>query len=65
MDLKTLITAARGDAPAALLLTGAKIVNVFSGRIVQGSVAVKDGTIVGFDDREAARQVLAAGRTGV
>jgi adenine deaminase len=54
MDLQSIITAARGDAPADLLLTNAKIVNVFSGRVIDGSIAVKDGHIVGFGDYEAA-----------
>lgn len=62
MDLKTIITTARGDAPADLLITGARIVNVFSGRIVQGSVAIKNGTIVGFGDHEAAEIVDLEGR---
>jgi len=62
MDLKTIITAARGDAPADLLITGARIVNVFSGRIVEGSVAIKDGYIAGFGDHEAAEIVDLEGR---
>ena len=62
MDLKTIIATARGDAPADLLLTNARIVNVFSGRIVQGSVAIKDGTIVGFGDHDAAEIVDLEGR---
>jgi len=62
MELKTIIATARGDARADLLLTGARIVNVFSGRIVKGSVAVKDGTIAGFGDREAAEIVDLEGR---
>ena len=53
MDLKTIISAARGDTPADLLLTNARIVNVFSGRIVKGSIAIKDGYIVGFGDYRA------------
>ena len=53
MDLTTIISAARGDTPVDLLLTNARIVNVFSGRIVKGSIAIKDGTIVGFGDYPA------------
>ena len=62
MDLNTLITAARGDAPADLLLTNARIVNVFSGRINSGSIAVKDGYVVGLGDYAAARTVDLADR---
>jgi hypothetical protein len=47
MDLIPIITAARGDSEVDLLLTHAKIINVFSGRIIDGSIAIKDGHIVG------------------
>ena len=62
MDLKEIITAARGDAPADLLLVNAKIINVFSGRVVDGSIAVKQGYIVGFGDYDAAETVDLKGR---
>ena len=62
MNLKTIITSARGDAPADLLLTNAKIINVFSGRIIAGSIAVKDGYIVGFDGRDATEALDLGGR---
>ena len=55
MDLIPIITAARGDAPVDLLLVNAKIVNVFSGRVIDGSIAIKDGTIVGFGGYDAAK----------
>jgi adenine deaminase len=48
MDLIPIITAARGDSEVDRLLTKARIVNVFSGRIIDGSIAVKNGYIVGF-----------------
>lgn len=62
MGLNKRIAAARGDAPADLLLTHARIVNVFSGRVIDGSVAVKDGTIVGFGDYPAVASVDLKGR---
>ena len=62
MDFTPIITAARGDAPVDLLLVNAKIVNVFSGRLVNGSIAVKDGTIVGFGDYDAAKRMDLKGR---
>jgi adenine deaminase len=55
MDLKSLISAARGDTQVDLLLTNARIVNVFSGRIVKGSIAIKDGYVIGFGDHAAAK----------
>lgn len=62
MDYKTIITAARGDTPADLLLVNAKIINVFSGRVIDGSIAIKDGIIVGFGDHEAAERMDLKGR---
>ena len=54
MDISAIITAARGDAPVDLLLANAKVINVFSGRVVDDSIAIKDGTIVGFGNYDAA-----------
>ncbi len=62
MNLKTIITSARGDAPADLLLTNAKIINVFSGRVADGSIAVKDGHIVGFGEYDAIQTINLNGR---
>ncbi len=62
MDLNAIITAARGDTPADLLLTNARIINSFSGRIIDGHIAVKDGIIVGFGDYHAAKTVDLMGR---
>ena len=62
MDMNALITAARGDAPCDLLLANAKIVNVFSGRIVSGNIAIKDGRVAGFGDYEASQTVDLKGR---
>ena len=62
MDFEKIITAARGETPVDLLLTNARIVNVFSGRVANGSIAVKDGYIVGFGDYEAAEKLDVKGR---
>ena len=43
MDMKQLITVARGDAPADLVLTNARIVNTFTGEIEEANVAIHDG----------------------
>jgi len=56
-NLGKMIKIARGDAIADLLLKNARIVNVLSGDIHEGDVAVADGMIVGFGDYEA-RQVI-------
>ena len=47
------IEAARGDRPVDLLFKGAKVVNVFTGELISTSVAVFDGVVVGFGDRQA------------
>lgn len=62
MDLPSLITAARGDAPADLLLKNARIINVFSGRVLRGSIAVKNGFIAGFGDYDADETMDLKGR---
>ena len=45
--LKKRISAARGEIPANLVLKGGQVVNVFSGKIQKGDVAIYDGVIVG------------------
>jgi adenine deaminase len=62
MALKSIITAARGDTPADLLLANARLVNVFSGRIVKTSIAIKDGYVVGFGDYAATETTDMQGR---
>ena len=51
------IEAARGDRPVDLLFRGGRVVNVFTGELTSTSVAVFDGVVVGFDDRQA-REVV-------
>lgn len=51
--LKENIKAALGEIPCDLLLRGGKIINVFTEEIFEESVAVHNGVIVGFGDREA------------
>jgi adenine deaminase len=53
MNLSEIIKAARGEKPADLLITNARIINVFTGEIVSESFAVSDGYIVGFGEYDA------------
>jgi adenine deaminase len=46
--LKRRILSARGKIPADLVLKGGRVVNLFSGNIREGDVAVSDGVIVGL-----------------
>ncbi|MFW6081783.1 MAG: adenine deaminase [Desulfosalsimonas sp.] len=56
-----LIGAAGGRHPSDLLITDAKIVNVFSGEVIEGHIAVKDGYIAGIGDYEARKTVSVSG----
>jgi len=47
------LEAARGDRPVDLLFRGGKVVNVFTGELSPETVAVFDGVVVGFGEREA------------
>jgi adenine deaminase len=47
------IRVARGFEPADLVLKNAQVINVFSGDIHPGDVAVVDGTVVGIGDYQA------------
>jgi len=62
MNLSELLKAARGDKPCDLLVTNAKIVDVFSGDIVSTSFAVSDGQIIGFGDYNAEKTIDLKGR---
>ncbi|MFZ3046726.1 MAG: amidohydrolase family protein, partial [Desulfatirhabdiaceae bacterium] len=53
MNLKDTIACARGDSPADILFTNTRIVNVFSGEVIVGNIAVSNETIVGIGDYPA------------
>ncbi len=53
MGLERIIRVARGLEPADLVLAGGRHLNVFSGEILEGDVAVADGTIAGIDSYPA------------
>ena len=48
VELKNLIDAAAGRRKADLVIKNCKIVNVLSGEISSGEVAIADGKIIGF-----------------
>ncbi|UCF95623.1 MAG: adenine deaminase, partial [Desulfobacterales bacterium] len=62
MQLNEIIQSARGLKPADLILTNGRMVNVFSGEIVAGNIAVAGGYIVGFQDVPARNKVDLGGR---
>jgi adenine deaminase len=62
MHLDELIQTARGLRPCDLLLTNGRIVNVFSGEVHPGGVAVAGSRIAGLGDYPARRVVDLGGR---
>jgi adenine deaminase len=57
MNLDEIIKAACGEKPVDLLLTNARIINVFTGEVIPDAVAISDGMIVGFGPYEAKKIV--------
>ena len=62
MYLNEIIKAARGEKPADLLVTNARIINVFTGEIVTGNLAVSEGYFIGFGEYAATKTVDAGNR---
>jgi len=58
MDLSRLISVARGETAADLLLKNARIVNTFTGEIERAGVAVHAGRIAGIGDYDTAREIM-------
>jgi adenine deaminase len=58
MDLKELISVARGEIPADLLLKNARIVNTFVGEIEQADVAIYGDRIAGVGDYSKAKEII-------
>ena len=60
---RDIISVARGEVAADLILANARIVNVFTGQVETGNVAVCDGLIAGVGDyREAASVIDVEGK---
>ena len=57
-QLSHLLAVARGDTPADLVLRDARIVNVFSGEIERGDVAIAGDTIAGVGGRYDGREIV-------
>jgi adenine deaminase len=59
--LSRLISVAKGELPADLLLANARVVNVFTGEVEAGNVAVCGERIAGVGDYHQAKEVLDLG----
>ena len=57
-----LLEAARGDRPVDLLLRNAKIVNIFTGEVQKGHLALFEGRIAGFGEYQAKETIDLGGR---
>ena len=60
-ELKGLVSVARGEAPADLLLTNARIINTLTTEIEPGNVAIFRGRIAGIGGYQHAKQVIDLG----
>ena len=58
MNLAELISVARGEMPADLLLKNARIVNTFIGEIEQADVAIYGDRIAGIGDYSKAKEII-------
>ena len=58
MDLTELISVAKGETPADLLLRNARIINTFIGEIEQGNVAICGDRIAGIGDYGKAKEII-------
>ena len=61
MITNLLISVAKGELPADLILANARVVNVFTGEIEPGNVAICGDTIAGVGDYHQAKEVLDLG----
>lgn len=61
-ELKKLIDTAAGRIPADVVIKNCKVVNVFSGKIVEGDIAISGDQIAGIGDYEGLEVVDAKGR---
>jgi adenine deaminase len=58
MNLKELISVARGETPGDLLIKNARIVNTFVGEIEQADVAIYGDRIAGIGDYGKAKEII-------
>ena len=59
--LSRLLSVAKGETPADLILANARVVNVFSGEVEPGNVAICGDSIAGVGDYHQAKKVLDLG----
>ncbi|MCK6482772.1 MAG: adenine deaminase [Phycisphaerae bacterium] len=57
-DFASLLPVARGDEPADLVLAAARVINVFSGEIVEADIAIAGDRIAGVGEYRRGRNVV-------
>ena len=62
MELAQIIRIARGDEPADTILKNCKVINVFTGEIIDTNIAIAHSRIVGLGNYEARQTVDLKGR---
>ncbi len=62
MELAQIIKIARGDEPADLLLRNGKVINVFTGEIIETDIAIVESRIVGLGAYTARETIDLGGR---
>lgn len=65
MTMKNLIETAAGRKPADLVLKNCRIVNVYSGEIESGDIAITDGKIAGIGEYDGEKVIDAEGKFAV
>lgn len=60
--LKKLIDVAAGRVDADLVIKNCKVVDVYTGSVIEGNIAISDGLIAGVGDYEGKAQIDAGGR---
>jgi adenine deaminase len=56
--IQKLISVAKGESPADLILANAKVINTFNGEIESANVAVVNGIVAGVGDYQQAREII-------
>lgn len=58
MDRQRLLAVARGDEPADLVLTGGRLLNVFTGEVLEQAVSVAEGRVAAVGEPRRAAEVV-------
>lgn len=57
-DLETLIATARGEVPADMVLRGGRVLDVVTGEMIEGDVAIAGSVIVGVGEDYEAQEIV-------